>query len=337
MKTNGKYIIQVTGPLVKYRLDILAKVCPEARHFLLVLTNKFSYNLYKEYHDFFEFIIMDDYRENHPASLEHEIFPEYETEEIFLENIKTFYGNSTGKFYSYDIQRFIFPYLIENNILNFSFIDSDFILINDFNVLNEYFTKIPSGTCYGPWHGEDMSNRERKSKMWGELQYKFPQIKFESPFLRTIDGFMRGFHFRNKEEMELLYNIWNSALDDVFVKTYNGERLFGQHNVIIMGTEWVISHIMQFFEYQFNYSFVDCYEFIPVKGTQKEIGRHGTRPEDTIYAGERPQWRHHNFDYSDTRTISNFIKNNKEQLYGYYNGHFKNITITDTHVYTSIL
>ena len=45
MKTNGKYIIQVTGPLLKYRLDILAKVCPEARHFLLVLTNKFSYNL----------------------------------------------------------------------------------------------------------------------------------------------------------------------------------------------------------------------------------------------------------------------------------------------------
>ena len=62
MKTNGKYIIQVTGPIVTYRLDILAKVCPEARHFLLVLTNKFSYDLYKEYHDFYEFVIMDDYR-----------------------------------------------------------------------------------------------------------------------------------------------------------------------------------------------------------------------------------------------------------------------------------
>ena len=335
MKTNGKYIIQVTGPIVKYRLDILAKVCPEARHFLLVLTNKFSYDLYKEYHDFYEFVIMDDYRKDHPISLEFEQFPEYKTEEEFFEKIDTFYGNHLGRFYPYDIQRFIFPYLIENEILNFSFIDSDFILVNDFDLLNEYFTKVPAGSCYGPWHGEDGSQLELKRQMWDSLQKDFPQIKFEAPFTRTVDGFMRGFHFRNKEEMVLLYNIWNGALDKVFTQDFGGQRIYGHGTKFICQTEWVISYIMQYFEYQLGYSFVDCHNFVTVEGTNRQIGRHYTRPEDTIYAGKRECWNHFNFDYSDTTTISNFIKNNKEQLRAYYDGTF-NVEVTDNHVYTSL-
>ena len=74
-------------------------------------------------------------------------------------------------------------------------------------------------------------------------------------------------------------------------------------------------------------------EIIYMKEFNKAICRHSTRPEDTIYVGPRHGWiSKHNFDYSDTTTISNFIKNNKEKLINYYGSY--DVTITDTHIYT---
>jgi hypothetical protein len=334
IKTNGKFIIQLTGPFLKYRLDILAEACPEARHFLLCLTNKDSYELYKDYHGFFEFIIMDDYRKDYPISLKYEIFPNYKTEEEFCSKITSFYNESTGNFYSYDIHRFIFPYLIENNILNFTIIDTDFILINDFNILNEYFNNIPVKTCYGPWFGEDLRERDIKTKFWKEeIQPYFPQINLQADFIRDLDGFTRGFHFNNLEDMKLLYNLWNKALETLFINKFYNKFLVG-NNRVVLHTEWVISHIIQFFKYQLNYNFEDCYSFFTVNN--KSIGRHKTRVEDTFYLGPRTSWEQYNFDYSNTSSISNFIKNNKNSLKLYYNNHFENFEITDTHIYTRI-
>jgi hypothetical protein len=332
METKGKFIIQLTGPAVKYRLDILAKVCPEARHFLLCLTNKFSYPLYKEYHDFFTFIIMDDYRKDYPISLQEEIFPEFTTEEEYYSNIKSFYGYNTGKYYPYDIHRFIFPYLIENNILNFSFTDTDFILNNDIDVLNGFFENIQPGTLYGPWHGEDASSPQIKMQFWSELQNKFPQIKFDGPFFRTFDGFVRGCHFKNKEEMILLYNIWNEALEKLLSSSYYKSIICG-NNGSILHTEWIISYIMQFYQYHLGYKFIDFFSISLVNN--KHMGRHYTRPEDTLYMGPRECWKYIGFNYSDTSTISSFIKNNKEKLADYYAGTFQ-VEITDTHIYTKL-
>lgn len=331
METKGKFVIQATGPILTYRLEILRKVCPVSRHFIIVLTNKFSYNeFYKNFHDFFEFVIMDDYRNDKPISLEFEQFPDFKTEEEFFQKIHTFYGNQTGKYYPFDIHRFIFPYLMKKNILNFAIIDSDFILVDDFNLLNDFFDNIPVGALYGPWHGEDAFKEER-IKMWNIIQPNFPQIKLDSSFLRTCDGWIRGFHFRNLEEMELLYNLWNSGLDVTFTN-----NMFGYGSAIICQTEWVISHIMQFFENHLNYEFRDCYDFMSVKNHNIKIGKHYTRVEDTIYAGPRDCWKHFNFDYSDTSTISAFIKNNKEPLRKYYEGPFKHVNITDNFVYTKL-
>jgi hypothetical protein len=334
METKGKFIIQLTGPAIKYRLDILANACPEARHFLLCLTNRDSYDLYSEYHGFFNFIIMDDYRKDHPISLENEIFPNYKTEEEYFANIGSFYGYSTGNYYSYDIHRFIFPYLIENNILNFSFTDTDFILNKDPEVLNAFFERIPEKTCYGPWFGEDLQSMDLKKKFWlEEIQPNFDQIKLEAPFVRTIDGYMRGFHFDNLETMKLVYDLWNAAIDSIFKNPFYKSQLLG-NNGKILHTEWVISHIMQFLEYQLSYSFV---EGLALCNTPLgKMGSHITRVEDTIYLGPRAGWEHFGFDYSDTSTISNFIKKNKVQLHNYYIDKFPAFEITDTHVYTKI-
>jgi len=334
MQTKGKFIIQLTGPAIKYRLDILANACPEARHFLLCLTNRESYDLYSEYHGFFNFIIMDDYRKEHPISLENEIFPNYKTEEEYFANIGSFYGQSTGNYYSYDIHRFIFPYLIENNILNFSFTDTDFILSRDPELLNEFFERVPEKTCYGPWFGEDTQSKDLKKQFWLEkIQPYFNQIKLEAPFTRTIDGFMRGFHFDSLDNMKLVYDLWNTAIDSIFSDPLYKSHLMG-NNGKILHTEWVISHIMQFLEYQLDYSFVDCHNLLTINNIQ--VGKHITRVEDTIYFGPRSGWDHFNFDYSDTSTISAFIKNNKSQLHKYYSDKFPSFEITDTHVYTKM-
>lgn len=330
METAGKFIIQVTGPAVKYRLDILAKVCPELRHFLICLTDKNSYNLYKEYHNFFEFVIMDEYRVGHDISLEYEILPNYQTEEEYFANINSLYGSKTDRFYPFDIHRFIFPYLMENNILNFATSDTDFIVKNDFELLNKFFKNIPEGTLYGPWHGEDPSSLELKRKFWNEVQQFFPSFELNAPFFRTQDGWMRGFHFKNKEDMKLFYDIWNKAFYVLFSNNEYRSILVG-HNGTICQTEWVSSYILQFFEYQKNYSYKNNDTLLLVDNIT--LGRHYTRVEDTLYLGKREVWEYLNFDYSDTSTISNFIKNNKEQLYRYYDGTFE-VEVTDTHVYT---
>jgi len=334
METKGKLIIHLTGPAIKYRLDILKWACPEARHFLLCLTNKDSYDLYKEHHDFFKFVIMDDYRKDHPISLEKEIFPNYKTEEEYFSNIGSFYNKAKNNFYSYDIHRFILPYLIENNILNFSFTDTDFILNDNPNVINTFFDNIKPGTCYGPWFDEDIQHIEIKNNFWqNEIQPHFNQIDLKAPFLRNMDGFMRGFHFKNLDDMKLVYDLWNKAVEVLLTNKDYNTHLTG-NNGSILQIEWVISHIMQFLEYQRGYSFLEGLRLCDTH--LGKMGKHITRVEDTIYLGPRSGWSHFNFDYSDCSTISAFIMNNKKPLADYYSDKFPIFEITDTHVYTKI-
>lgn len=334
MKTNRKFVIQVTGPAVKYRLDILAKVCPNAKDYLVCLTNRYSYELYKEYHNFFHFVIMDEYRKNEHISLKHEVFPNYNTEDEYYANINSYYGHNTGVYYSYDISRFVFPYMIEKEILNFCIIDSDFILNNDAELLDKFFLNIPVGTIYAPWQDEDIYSVEIKKNFWKfDIQPSYQNIELSAPFVRNTDGFTRGFHFKSIEDMKLLYSIWNTSIDVLLDNERYRKTIVG-NNGKIFHLEWVISQIMQFFEYQKNYKFIDSHSFFTIEGVT--VGKHCTRPEDTFILG--PRWVDtENFDYSNTKNIASFIQNNKKQLASYYSKHFKEFEITDTHVYTKTL
>ena len=332
-KTSGKFIITLTGPLLKYRLAILKDACPNAKDYLLFFTDKESYQMYKEYHHFFDFVIMDDYRENYPISLKYEVFPNFKTEEEFLKNITNFYGEKTGNYYPYSISRFIFPYLIENDILNFSIICSDTILSNDADFLKTFFESIPSGCCYAPDRGTDNHGIEIKTDFWQEkMQPLFPQIKIETPFMRACDGYIRGFHFRNKEDMKLFFDMWNTSTEQLFTSpkyhSINGS------NGIISEQEWISGHIMGFFEHQLNYQFVNDIDLTEIKGRKSMY--HCSRPDDTFYMGSRKSvWPQ--FDYSDRSSISSFIKNNKEELHKYYSGQPFQHEITDNYVYTRLL
>jgi hypothetical protein len=332
-ETPGKFVVAITGPLLKYRLEILKDACPNARDYLLFLTDKDSYDLYHNYHVFFDFVIMDDYRKNYPISLKYEVFPDFKTEEEFLKNINNFYGAVTGNFYPYAISRFIFPHLLDNDVLNFCIICSDTILSNDTNLLKTIFDNIPVGCCYANNMGSDDVGREQKLNFWkNEVQPLFPQIKLESPYFKACDGFLRGFHFRNKEDMKLFFDLWNTSME---IALSNDDYLkIDGIGGIIFGAEWISGHIMGFFEYQLNYQFIYYIDLVEIN---REKGlSHCSRPDDTFYLPSRKStWPQ--FDYSDLSSISSFIKNNKEELFNYYNGPTFQCEVTDKYVYTRLL
>jgi hypothetical protein len=336
IKTPGKYIIELTGPFLKYRLSILKDGCPNASDYLIFQTDQESYSMYSEYHNLFHFVLMDKYRENYPISLKYEVFPDFKTEKEFLENIGKFYNSTTGNYYpSGSIYRFMFPYLMENDILNFCNICSGTILTNDCDRLKTMFESVPSGCFYAPDMGSDNHGIDTKLKFWREaIQPLFPQIKLESPDLRARDGYVRGYHFKNKEDMKLFYDIWNTATEQLFTIPEYRRQLSGCSGGMILEQEWVTGHLMNFFEHQLNYKFQYPEEITEVK--RRKTMHHLGRPEDEIYMEVKQGWRPQ-FDYSDKSSISAFIKNNKQRLFEYYNSNMINCEVTDEYVYTRLL
>ena len=324
--SGPKFIIPITGPLMKYRLEIIKEVSPNVIKHIIIFTDKFSYNLYKDYHDVFNFVIMDDYRNKDKFSIDNEHLLNCDTEEEYLSKFNDFYNHEKGIYYPWEIHRFIFEYLMENNITNFVITQTDFIFYDNSDMMEEFFKSVPKGSLYMPFMGEE---GDKRNWLWDDLQKKFEQIEFKyDGTLRAADGYLRGFHFHSVEDMRLFYDIWSEAIKIPITKKYG-------HITKMAYTDFVVPWLMQVFAKQKNYTFKDMYEHILVKKFNRYIGRHITRPEDTLYAGKRESWQHHNFDYSDVTSIKSFIKNNKDKLEKFYEGTF-DVKITDNYVFTKL-
>lgn len=330
----GKFIVHCTGPISKYRLDLFMHSSPDIKDHVIFFTNRNSYEYYKEYNNQLEFVFIDDLRSDNEISKTFEIFPDplFPTEEEYFKNLHSFYKNQPyPKFWPFETRRFIFKYLLDKDILNFCILNNNIIFNNDIEVIKKYFDNIPPGYLYAPFHGEDVNLSYRKP-IWDSLQNDFPEIKLYSPFLRTCDGFLRGHHFRNKEDMLLYFNIWDACVN----KVLSSNMEIG-HNGIIIHLEWISSHIMQFFEHNKGYKFLEYTQL--ERADNKLVLKYMTKPEDKLFRESLVSgWEFYGFDYSDLSSISNFIKNNKSQLYNYYSrcwgvGPFE---ITDTHIYTKI-
>jgi len=326
-----KFIITIAGPTMMYRLDLMKKSSPDIiKDYIIIFTDRYSYNLYKEkgYHNDFNFVIMDDIRNNFPISLEYEQILELPTEEEYLKNLYPFYNGNNKKLFPYDIHRFILPYLAEQNILNFAIIDSDMILNNSKDLLANYFKSIPKSYLYMHMFDLDL-NLQSRLPLFLKNQHLYPDINFNVTTMNQADGFIRGFNFNSKEDLLLLFNIWNGAIEEYF--TGHHPHIGGGN--VILDLAFICPYAMQLFKSK-GYIFEDCNVTRTIHN--QRCYQHCTRPEDTIYFGARGGWQHYNFNYSNVSTISNFIKNNKDQLRKYYNNHLSIIDITDTHVYTTI-
>ena len=319
---KNKIIIPVTGPAVTYRLDIIKKAYPALLDYLILFTNKFSYSLYADYHDTFNFILMEDYQDD--FSRENEQFPKYKTSDEYYKNITSFKGAVSP-----DISRFMFKYLMDNDIYNFIITETDFIFRNDVDFLQRFFNSVPKGTLYMPWMNED--KHFNNSPIWNNIQPFFPNItlEYEKP-LRMCDGYLRGFHFKTKEDMNLFYNIYCEAVKGAITPesiSYVGTKLYY--------TDYIVYTIMQIFEKQKNYKFE--YMFNLTFFENYNLGIHVCRPEDTFYSFRVAQWEDkYKLDRYNVSSVEEYIKKNKNQLKHYYENHGYKVEATDTHIFTSI-
>lgn len=327
-----KYISFVDGPLAKYRFDIFLNGSPNIAKHLIIFCTEFSYNLYEKYHDKFEFVVIDDIRSKYPISIKEEFLPEYKSEEEWLSNINSFYGSNSKRFFPYETHRFILLWLAKRNILSFCIVDNDMLYQPDLSLHEKAFSNIKPGTFYLHTFGTNSDNTDRQLFFNNSVSNKFPTFSFNiSDDFKNADGYIRGFHFKSKEDLLLFFNIWNESIEQIIKNRYNNIISNGNN---IYQMEWVVAYIMQLFQNNFDYDFTDFHDLFNING--EDIIVHKTRVEDTIYSGPRLQWEHYNFNYSDIRTISNFIRNNKQQLYHYWMDHVAGIEITDTHVYTTL-
>jgi hypothetical protein len=331
-KIGMKFIITITGPAMTYRLDLIKRAFPSIiKEFIIIFTNSYSYQLYKDYHNDFEFVIMDSIRNQYSNCLDKEVFMDSPNEEHFFKNLNDFYSPEGGLLYPYDAQRFILPYLAENNILNFALIDSDFFLKDDSDIIRFMFDKIPSKSMYNTWFNLN-PNADKRIKFLSEhISSKFPNVDFSIENPDDADGFIRGFNFENTDDIMLFFNIWNESIEKL-VSNYEFKQIYG--GSLIMDTAWLCPYIMQIF-FKAGYTKLRVENILDFDGNK--VGVHCTRPEDTFYFGSRGYWSQYNFDYNNVNTIADFIYKNKESLKTYYDRHIPILEITDTHVYNHVI
>lgn len=330
-----KFGMFATGPLVKYRFDILLNACPDVvKNHLVVLTDDYSRTLYKEYENSFTFVSLNELRHDHMFSKVNEPILEKSDVNEYALSLDRYYNKHTGcgRLWSYDLQRFLLKYMQRHGILNFALIDTDFIVNDNIEVIEGFFNSIPSGTIYTLFYSiYETINIPRKFVFFHkELQALHPNLNFSKDpnTFHGADGWIRGFHFKTTDDLNQFFNVWNKSIEVAFNDPYWYGFLTGGR--IIWDNWWMFPWIAQYFE-SIGYSVKNYFDF------QKDnnIGAHLTRPEDTFYWGPRGNWERYEFNYSDVTSIAAFVKNNKEQLKQYYGTHFPYIEITDSHVYTS--
>lgn len=328
---TGKFIIVITGPAMTYRLDLIKRAFPSIlKDYVIIFTNSYSYNLYKDYHNDFNFVIIDQYREKYSNIIDKEVFFESPTQEHYFENVADFYSEKNGLLYPYDAQRFVLPYLAENNILNFCIIDSDFILNDSHEMMDFIFNRMPEKSMCNAWFGLDGNSERNINFLNTYLKPLYPNIDFNIDDPRSSDGYLRGFKFESSEDIMLFFNIWNSSIETLFSDDYFKHFYGGR---VIMDIAWLSPYIMQVFK-KLGYGMVELHHFLDVDG--RRVGVHCTRPEDTFYFGARSGWEEYDFYYSGINNISSFVYKNKDKLKSYYEGKIEIIEITDTHVYNKV-
>lgn len=318
------FIFNLFGPALKYRLDVFDHCNPDVSSFVIIMTDKKSYPFYKEYHNKYEFVFIDDIQRD-TLSLKYELVPShFNTEEEHIKNLVSFYKDNRTN-YPYDINRFCFEFMIQKGITNFCIIDSDTSIVNNKNKVKEFFDSIPKGSTYAPFYMYEQTEILQKNQFWSDVKNLFnidldltlpsPNQNsnlaelFDSGKIGSInDGYQKGFHFRSVEDMKLFYKIWNSGILYLLKRKSDIEIDYTSTNMSlqivsdgrnIWSPEFVCSNAYFFFLKNLNYKHIsnviinpgDTYLYNPnIKNPfgmfNNVICRHRPKPEDNLYYGQ---------------------------------------------------
>jgi hypothetical protein len=320
-----KYVVTANGPVQRYRLDIIKECFPDVLNSVIIFTDKFSYDLYRQYHDVFNFVIIDDYRNQFKFSVDNEVFFNAKSDSEYFAGVREFYSVSHNRLYSYDIHRFAFLYLLNEGITSFALIDSDVILQNNPAAHASFNDNLPDGCFHAPFMG-----REGDAGKINFLENVYPYFGFLNkpmPHAQAMDGWIRGFKFKSKTDMTLFFNIWNKSIELLY--TDENLRLQFHTGCVIADFGFICQLIMGLFKDQFNYQILNSMELNLMY--PQRIFHHTQSVEDQLYWDRYGQWS--KFNYTDISSIPAFISNNKEKLMDHYAGPV-DVRITDSHIYT---
>lgn len=341
--SDRKIIMLTTGNFLRYRLDLIDYSYPTvAKEKIIFLTDKCSYDtISDDYKNKYKFIFIEDCQESYPISKKYELFLCEYDEAKYNDKLKTFYSPSTGNLYPYHITRLIFPYLIENNIKNFLILDSDYVFIDNLDLINKIFDFLEPGQFHFPLFGPKDGSVYNNFYI-DHFVKKYRNIKFEVKELNTWDGFGKGFHFRNLEDMKLFFDLWNDTTE-LLLSNYNIFTNFIEiSRNMMLSSEWIIQYIVGLFKSNFNYEVKNSYSAFYDSKLRLNIGFHTSKPEEKLYYtyDVRKYPGYENFIYDGIKTVADFVKNNKEALYNFYiyriSNHIFDINITDSHVHMKI-
>lgn len=315
----------MSGPIQKYRLDIIKECLSNVLDLVIIFTDKFSHNLYHEYHDVFNFVIIDDYRDKFKFSVDHEVFFNVDSDSEYLANVREFYSVSQDRLYSYDIHRFAFLYLLNEGVTSFALIDSDVILQNNQTVHTDFSDDLPDGCFHAPFMGEIVDSGQ--INFLDNIYPYFDYLNKPTPYTQAMDGWIRGFKFKSETDMLLFFDIWNKSIELLY--TDKNLRFQFHKGFVIADFAFLCPMIMGLFKNQFNYQILNSME-LNLNYPQR-IFHHTQSVEDQLYWDRYGGWSH--FDYTDISSIPAFISNNKDKLRNHYTGPV-DLRITDNHVYT---
>jgi len=351
--------LNVFGPALKYRLDLLKDSSYNVKDKVHILTDRVSYEkFYSDFHKEYTFVFVEDYMSEYELSLKHEIIPNvFENEEDHFVNSNSFYKKNNN-FFSFDIHRFILPYFISKGIKKLVIIDSDLILSNKVEKIDKFFESQPEKMFYAPGMGYDYT-LDVKQKFWDNLKFEWLKSDIIIPEQITLfDGWIRGFNFETIDDAKKFFELWNTSYLTLLEQrqspivgiTKNGE------GPLIWSNEWIFSHCVSIFEKYLSYNIEYTIAMNPGKvylpnDQSQYFGKHCPRPEDNLFHPvykfkdsngverypSRGAWHDFRFDYDCDRTTPSFIQKNKDELYRYYKSNDFDVEITDTHVYTRLI
>jgi hypothetical protein len=307
----GKFYSISLGPILyKTRFEhFLDKNKDVLDNFVWVVDN---YELYEPHKDLIKIIDIDATRADHPWSNKYEILFNEKDPILFLKNYQSFCTHNKN-FYPLDLQRLAFLEFYKENTLNFNYIGTNIQITNNKNNIEEYFNKIQPGTFIAPYFDIEPRKYFQADYIKDDLQKLYPNLIIPNTNY-YFDGWGYGFHFRNKEELILFYQIWEDALK--IYHTSKANKTLGT-SAGYSNYESIIGWVMNIFVKNFGYKFDNIHKY----WDSHKTGMHLSLVHDTWHYGSiRVGWTDFGFVLDDNiQTISDFISRNQEPLKAFYN------------------
>lgn len=334
-----KFIKQVFGPIhAETRFAPLAKYNKETLNNYIFLID--HPKLYEKYKDQFEIISMDELRKDHLWSNEKEILYQETNIPEYIQNFKKFYTEQ--HLTPFNLLRFAFKYLAEQEILNVAYIGNNCFMTNKQELINKYFSSIPAGIFHYP-HQNCIYNPI--SILANKLKAQYPNINFPANS-KISETYMFGCHFKNKEEMLLFYEMWDFIMREIH---FNDNGWFPEQPKWISYesvVDNILGYLVEVFKINFGYQDKEFLEF----WDNGSLGWHFTCPHDTLAYGNPLPYKeinsNNNYDIKfipkpseldPVFSVSDYIKKYKNELMAYYNGnstHCNIILNEETHEIT---